>query len=327
MPRPPSLVPRPFAHASAFVPSFKSIDVDGVTIRLVRIGAGTFVMGDRENRADKGPAARVEIARDFWMGICEITNELYSQFDSDHNSGYFTKRFQGPDGPGLSLAGPSQPAVRVSWERALEFCRWLSHRTDMEFALPSEAQWEYACRAGTTTALSYGKIDANFTAWANVADASLSVSPKPTGGLESNIIAHFGKGILESAVFGGNIICDIRFDDNAIASADVGNYKPNAWGLHDMHGNAAEWTRTAYKPYPYKDDDGRNDLTESGRKVVRGGSWCDRPERCRSSFRLCYPVWQRVHNVGFRVVCEIESSDQKYAVSESFARSNETRRD
>jgi len=309
---------------SEFVPSFKAIDVDGIKIEMVRIPAGTFVMGDPENRSDEGPAARVEIGRDFWMGTCEITNELYMRFDPDHDSGYFTKRFQGPDGPGLSLAEPRQPVVRVSWQRALEFCRWLSRKTGAEFTLPSEAQWEYACRAGSTSALSYGDVDADFTRWSNVADTSLSVSPKPTGGLESNIIAHFGKGILESAVFGGNIICDVRFDDNAIATSHVGSYKPNAWGLYDMHGNAAEWTRTAYKPYTCKDNDGRNDQTDSGRKVVRGGSWCDRPERCRSAFRLSYPSWQRVHNVGFRVICEIETPGRKYAASPGIAGSSKT---
>ncbi len=315
MSRPSSIVHRPFGSASAVVPSFKAIDVDGVKVKLARIPAGTFVMGKQESRADESPADRVEIARDFWMGACEITNELYRQFDPEHDSGYFTKRFQGPDGPGLSLAEPRQPVVRISWQRALEFCRWLSLKTGMEFTLPSEAQWEYACRAGTSTALSYGQVDADFTPWANVADASLSVSPKPTGGLESNIIAHFGKGILESAVFGGNIICDVRFDDRAIAAAQVGSYRPNAWGLYDMHGNAAEWTRTTYRAYPYEDNDGRSDPSESAEKVVRGGSWCDRPERCLSVFRLSYPAWQRVHNVGFRVVSEIEPQKHEYAAS------------
>ena len=152
-------------------------------------------------------------------------------------------------------------------------------------------------------------------------------SPGPTGGLESNITAHFGKGILESAVSGGNILCDIRFDDGAIATSKVGSYRPNSWGLYDMHGNASEWTRTAYKPYPYKDDDGRNDLTESGRKVVRGGSWRDRPKRCRSAFRLSYPAWQRVHNVGFRVVCRIENSEQKYANVANIVEGDETQQD
>jgi formylglycine-generating enzyme required for sulfatase activity len=196
----------------------------------------------------------------------------------------------------------------------MDFCRWLSQQTGMNFTPPTEAQWEYACRAGSQGPLSYGPLDADFSQWANVADKSLSVSPGPTGGLESNIVAHFGKGILESAVFGGNVLCDIRFNDEMVATADVGSYKSNAWGLCDMHGNAAEWTRTTYRAYPYRADDGRNDLIESDRKVVRGGSWCDRPKRCRSSFRLSYPAWQRVHNVGFRVVCEVGTPEQEYAV-------------
>ena len=288
----------------------KTIDLgEGVTMKLVRIPAGRFMMGDLNGSTDERPMTRISIDRDYWMGACEVTNAQYSRFDPDHNSGYFTKRFQGPDGPGLSLAGPEQPVVRVSWERALAFCRWLSRRTGMAFTLPTEAQWEYACRAGSRSALFYGEEDSDFSRWANVADKTLSVPPGTTGGLESNIVAHFGKGILESAVYGGNVLCDIRFSDGMIATADVGSYLPNAWGLHDMHGNAAEWTRTTYQAYPYRADDGRDDLIESGKKVVRGGSWCDRPKRCRSAFRLRYPAWQRVHNVGFRIVAEIEGVD------------------
>ena len=209
----------------------------------------------------------------------------------------------------------------------MDFCRWLSQQTDMNFTLPTEAQWECACRAGSQCPLSYGEVDADFSQWANVADSSLSVRPGPTGGLESNITAHFGKGILESAVYGGNILCNISFDDGAIATASVGSYQPNAWELYDMHGNVCEWTRTTYKPYPYRADDGRNALTEPGRKVVRGGSWCDRPKRCRSAFRLNYPAWQRVHNVGFRVVSEVAITKQEYAASESLAVHDETLRD
>jgi formylglycine-generating enzyme required for sulfatase activity len=74
--------------------------------------------------------------------------------------------------------------------------------------------------------------------------------------------------------------------------------------LHDLHGNAAEWTRSQYAAYPYRDDDGRNDPAAPGQRVVRGGSWFDRPQRCRSAFRLAYEPYQRVFNVGFRVVCE-----------------------
>ena len=283
----------------------KTIDLGSVKMKLVRIPAGRFAMGDPNGQADEQPPALVSISRDFWMGVCEVTNEQYHRFDPDHDSGYFTKRFQGPDGPGISLTGMNQPVVRVSWEQALAFCRWLSAKTGLKVTLPTEAQWEYACRAGSQEEFSYGTENADFSAWANLADKSLSVRPGPTGGLESNITAHFGKGILESAVSGGNVLCDIRFDDGSVATANVGSYQPNAWGLYDMHGNACEWTQTTYRPYPYNPDDGSDHTDQAGRKVVRGGSWCDRPKRCRSAFRLSYPTWQHVHNVGFRVICEM----------------------
>jgi formylglycine-generating enzyme required for sulfatase activity len=97
---------------------------------------------------------------------------------------------------------------------------------------------------------------------------------------------------------------DTRFNDNAVLMADVGSYPPNAWGLHDLHGNVAEWTRSAYRPYPYNAADGRDAGKPEGEKVARGGSWFDRPQRCRAAFRLNYPYWQGVYNVGFRVVSE-----------------------
>jgi formylglycine-generating enzyme required for sulfatase activity len=288
----------------------RTVDLGGgVTMRVVRIPAGRFVMGDPNGEPDERPAAAVSIPRDFWMGTREVTNEQYRRFDPDHEPGYFTKRFQGPDGPGLSLAGEKQPVVRVSWNQAMVFCRWLSQKTGEHFTLPTEAQWEYACRAGSQSALYYGDVEADFSAWANVADKALSVRPGPTGGLETNLTAHFGKGILASAVYGSSILCDPRFDDGAVATANTAGYRPNAWGLYDMHGNAAEWTRTAYRPYFYEPADDHNSPNAEGAKVVRGGAWCDRPARCRSAFRLSYPAWQRVYNVGFRVVCSEPGSD------------------
>ena len=97
---------------------------------------------------------------------------------------------------------------------------------------------------------------------------------------------------------------DPRSDDNALFLAAVGSYRENPWGLCDMHGNAAEWTRSDYKPYPYQDADGRNEGDASTPKVLRGGSWKDRPFRCTSSYRLGFPAWQQVYNAGFRVIVE-----------------------
>jgi len=200
----------------------------------------------------------------------------------------FSKRSIDPNGPGVKLDAAEQPVVRVSWQQAVKFCRWLSAITGLRFALPTEAQWEYACRAGTATALWYGEVDADFSAWANVADRTIERLDTHTGGVI----------VLQE------IPSDTRYDDGSLATAEVGRYQPNPWGLFDMHGNAAEWTLSTYRPYPHHGDDGRNTDLPSDRKVVRGGSYYDRPKRCRSSFRLSYPAWQRVHNVGFRVVCD-----------------------
>jgi formylglycine-generating enzyme required for sulfatase activity len=203
------------------------------------------------------------------------------------------KRSLDVNGPGVEMDGPKQPAARVSWEQALAFCHWLSQATGLSFTLPTEAQWEYACRAGASTELNFGGVDADFSGHANCADKTIHQLHTVTGGL----------------VLLQDIPADTRFDDGAVATAEAAGRQPNAWGLHDMHGNVAEWTLSTHRPYPYREDDGRNSLEPAGRKVVRGGSFYDRPKRCRSAFRLSYPAWQRVHNVGFRVICHQRDRD------------------
>ena len=95
---------------------------------------------------------------------------------------------------------------------------------------------------------------------------------------------------------------DRRFDDGACVTAHVGERRPNVFGLADMHENVAEWTLSACRPYPYDPADGRDDPATKGEKVVRGGSYLDRPGRCRAGARYSYPAWQKIHNVGFRIV-------------------------
>jgi len=224
------------------------------------------------------------------MGTCEVTNEQFARFDPSHDSRFEhrTSWFFSENYLGWPLNRPRQPVVRVSWNRAMAFCRWLSRKTNLSITLPTESQWEYACRAGTSGPFFCGDLDTDFSAFANMADASIRK------------LAYEGWRPKSPDL----VPRDARYDDHTLVTADVGSYRPNAWGLHDMHGNAAEWTRSTYRPYPYRDDDGRNGPAAGGRKVVRGGSWYDRPKRCRSAFRLGYRPYQRVFNVGFRVVCE-----------------------
>ena len=271
---------------------------DGMKLTLVYIPAGKFIMGDPSGADDERAAAPVSIDKPFWMGKFEITNRQFAKFDAKHNSRWIK-------GPGLQYSsaergwrvnGAQQPVVRVSQRRAMEFCQWLSKKTGKTFTLPTEAQWEYACRAGTDTPLWYGRTDADFSRTASLADGTLN---KACLALRRKSL-HRTTATLQTLV---RPAFSDKGNDGQIVSAEVGKYLPNAWGLHDMHGNAAEWTRSTYKPYPYQPGDGRNEPKTAGRKVVRGGSFHDRPKTARSAHRLSYPAWRRVFNVGFRVIC------------------------
>ena len=188
----------------------------------------------------------------------------------------------------VALNEPQQPVCRVSWHEAVAFCDWLSQKTGKKFTLPNEAQWEWACRAGTDTAWSFGERAADFPVFANLADSKLLDLGRQAA-LEK-VQPFFA---VEPA------------DDQQVVSAPVGSYRPNAWGLYDMHGNVAEWTANADLPYPFQADDPRHAAADT-RKITRGGSWRDLASLSRSGCRTSYQPWQRVFNVGFRVLCEAE---------------------
>ncbi len=268
----------------------------GLSVALRQIPAGRFVLGTPAGAEDEQPAAVVTIPRAFWIGATEITNEQFRRFDPTFDARDYQKRHARDDDMGLPLNEPRQPAVRVSWEQAMAFCAWVSQRTGHVCTLPTEAQWEWACRAGSGESFSFGAGSTDFSPWANLADVSFSRGHRDDG--------HQVTGGVQHLVLEGAALSDVRFNDHQRVTAPVGSFRPNAWGLFDMHGNAAEWTRSEYRPYPYNDDDGRNALTGSARRVVRGGSFFDRPARAQAFHRLAYPTWQRVFNVGFRVVVE-----------------------
>ncbi len=257
-----------------------------VNLDLILIPAGSFVMGDPQGHPDERPIRCVHIERSFWMGQFEVTNAQFALFDPSHDSRLEHGDFLqfSPEERGYPLNNSQQPVVRVSWQEATEFCRWLSAKTGRTFRLPTETEWEYACRAGTQTPLSYGGLDDDFSEFANLADATFkSIDSFDPWHLPIDAIPPWRP-------------ADDRFDDGARVSVAVGSFRPNAWDLYDMHGNVAEWT-------------GSTDAGETGdeRRIARGGSWYDRPKDSRSSSRLSYRPWQRVYDVGFRVICEVDS--------------------
>ena len=269
--------------AAGLPPQLKLDFGGGQTLELVLIPAGEFIMGDLAGYPDERPLGKVSIQKPFYMAKFATSNGQYALFEPKHESGFINYFNKDHVGPGLPLGGSHQPVVRVSWDMAMAYCAWLSRKTGLKFTLPTEAQWEYSCRAGTATPMNFGAVDADFGKFANLADNRLlelcsGNSPKWIPAIAT-------------------------VNDGATVTCDVGHYQPNAWGLHDMHGNAAQWTLTTYQPYPCVAENADNGAAQ-GLKVVRGGSFYDRPVRARSAFRLAYPNWQRVFDVGFRVVCE-----------------------
>ncbi|MCX7817652.1 MAG: SUMF1/EgtB/PvdO family nonheme iron enzyme [Kiritimatiellae bacterium] len=255
----------------------------GVVLEMVRLPSGTFWMGADDGADDERPAHPVTIPSPFWISRHEIPNAIVRLCDPAHDSGAISQYNKDHVGPGLPAHQPTQPAIRISWHSARAVCRWLSERIGGVVDLPTEAQWEYAARAGRRTPMWYGEPTVDFSAFANLADRSLLkllIRDSPPW------LPHAGD-------------CD----DRATGPAPIGRYRPNPWGLHDVHGNVAEWTRSLHRPYPYADD-GRNDPAAEGPRVVRGGSWRDRPRWAAAHVRIPLPPWGRYATVGFRVVAE-----------------------
>ena len=268
---------------------------DGVALELVRVPAGEAVMGDAHGCLDERPLMKVTVDRGFWMGRFEVTNRQFALFDPAHDSRLEHGDFLqfGPYQRGYPLDSPRQPVVRVSWHRAMAFCDWLSGKTGRRFTLPTEAQWEYACRAGTATPLWYGSLESDFSESANVSDTTHQSVDYP----------HVPHGVPPWRP------ADTRFDDGYRVSAPVGRFQANPWGLHDMHGNVAEWTLSVYRPFSLAPTADHNNNAANGKRTVRGGSWYDTPTRCRSAFRQAYVADQVVYDVGFRVVSPIEPAE------------------
>ena len=283
--------------------SFKAIE-----LQAVRIEPGSFMMGDRSNE-DAGTMTddcvhQVTLSRPYLIGKYPVTKAQFSQFVSE--TGFRTTAeikghgFVHADAPeqfcpwkGLNwrTAFPnlpdSVPVVCVSWNDARAFCQWLERKTRRKTCLPTEAQWEYACRAGTDSAFNVeGPLDSLGWFGGNSGDHSFDDEAL---GLHS-MIAYKQKVIAEHCV-----------------PHPVGLKKPNRWGLYDMHGNVWEWCLDAVAPYPRQavtDPTGPDDPSAKYR-IARGGDWFDPPSIGTSFNRGWWSPHGAYYHIGFRIVQEV----------------------
>lgn len=212
------------------LPSGKKF-TNSLEMTFVRLDAGEFVMGEgvkppksrdewEQRDWDESPAHKVRIHRPFFMSTCEVTNAQFEQFDPRH------KELRGI---GNASKGDDEPVTMVTWQQAVDFFQWLSKKEGRPYRLPTEAEWEFACRAGSTTAFHTGDTLA-----------------------------------IEQANIAG---------DRRNRTRPVGSYKPNAWGLYDMHGNVEEWCLDWYGPYVPEDQTDPVGRADGYVRVTRGGSY------------------------------------------------------
>ncbi|MFB2969511.1 formylglycine-generating enzyme family protein [Aerosakkonema sp. BLCC-F183] len=247
-------------------------DLDnGVFLEMVLIPGGTFIMGSPENEKGSSfyeiPLHEVKVPR-FFMGKYVVTQAQWEAVAALPQINCFLDPYP------CYFKGASLPVEQISWDEAMEFCARLSQKTGRNYCLPSEAQWEYACRAGTTTPFHFGKT------------------------ITSELV-NFGQGIYAFEPKG----------TYPFKTMPVGNYPPNPFGLYDMYGNVWEFCADSWHDnYEGAPTDGSAWLADNvPRKVLRGGGWSIGPYCCRSGARY----WSDRSNkhrgrgpeIGFRVAC------------------------
>ena len=266
----------------------------GVQMTFVRIPAGEFVMGSYHGEPDTYPTTKVKIDKAFWMGELEVTNQQYNTIFPQHDSRYVDQQWKDHVVPGYPANKPEQPVIRVSYNDAMEYCKILSQKTGLNITLPTEAQWEWACRGGSDEDFWFGNLNADFGKKDNLADVTTNkfavsgVDPQPMSP-ESPWYKYYT--FLPKAA---------NVDNGSLVQVGGKKYEANPFGLYCMHGNVAEWTRSDYVPYPYKE----NPKKVSEYKVVRGGSYIERPKYSTAYSRKGFYPYQCVFNVGFRVIIE-----------------------
>jgi formylglycine-generating enzyme required for sulfatase activity len=235
---------------------------NNVSLEMLPVAAGSFTMGSPSSepgRLYNEAQHRVRITRSYWLGKYEVTQAQWEAVTGS-NPSYFK--------------GASRPVERVTWNAAVEFCATLTEQeraagrlpAGYRYTLPTEAQWEYACRAGTTTPFSTG--DNLTTDQANY-DGDYPYNGNAKG-------------------------------KNRETTTNVGRFPANAWGFHDMHGNVYEWCRDWYETSPAGGDNPLGAASGS-RRVGRGGGWISDARRCRSARRYGDLLGLRNDLLGFRL--------------------------
>jgi formylglycine-generating enzyme required for sulfatase activity len=298
---------------------------NSIGMKLTLIPSGEFMMGSEESAEDAAaffrknygeeyltadyfvtehPQHRVRITKPFYLGTYHVTRGQFRQFVQDtrfkteaekgdnlgvfdididrdnvdpeaekwkHNKNHFW------DNTGFEQTD-EHPVVNVSWNDAVAFCEWLSHKEGKIYRLPTEAEWEYACRAGTTTRYYIGDDPEALATVANVADGTLTAKYR-------------------------NWKHTIKARDGYLFTSPVGQFKPNAFGLFDMHGNAWQWCAD-HGDGGYVGESMLVDpkgISTGDRRVIRGGSWLNGPNCCRSAKRSDTEPINRKSDIGFRV--------------------------
>jgi formylglycine-generating enzyme required for sulfatase activity len=252
---------------------------NGIQLEMVMIPSGSFMMGSPETEEgstdDERPQHQVTI-KAFCLGKYQVTQAQWKAVAAFPQVNKELKldpsRFK----------GDNRPVEQVSWEDAVEFCDRLSRHTKRQYRLPSEAEWEYACRAGTTTPFHFGE-----TITTNLANY------QGTDNEEYKWSGSYGSG--PKGVY--------REETTAVGSFGVANN----FGLYDMHGNVWEWCQDDWhSDYEGAPTDGSAWLSSeesSDRKLLRGGSWLNDPDHCRSAYRFYNSLDHYNISIGFRVVC------------------------
>ena len=266
---------------------------NSIRMQLTLIPSGEFLMGspahEKDRQEDEGPQHRVRITQPFYMGVHEVTKGQFAAFVNARNYQTDAER-DGKGGFGLNAEGKYEqkpeytwknggftqtddhPVMNVTWNDAVAFGEWLSAKEGQTYRLPSEGQWEYACRAGTTTAFWFGSQN---------------------NGKEANVNGNYPYGTETRGPY-------------VKGTSRVGSYKANAFGLHDTVGNVWEWCADVYDEQAYVSDGGTTiapdvDTGAADRRVLRGGSWSNFATHTRSADRNWNTPDIRYNDTGFRV--------------------------